>query len=264
MENIVRPNEVDFDKFVYDEPIVSEDDKSDKYIVVKIWYDFSDRRKTESPETLFIKNPSMPLLETSRNELVFGLESSDQLAHFYEQCDQYSINHLKTSGLLRQYKLKDLTYKTIVNETDGPLNYLRFTMTNGKQSTHVYTMDKKIVSHEQQNKLLVKDAHVMSIVEPDAIVIDLQNKTIFTNIVTRQVLITKQKQTKPHKVVLTEFSFVDSDANLQMLSQTSPKKNKTKKVTRFEKVVSSSSSDDTEVISLSSSSQSNASEKSND
>jgi hypothetical protein len=133
-------------------------------------------------------------------------------------------------------------------------------MTNGKQSTHVYTMDKKIVSHEQQNKLLVKDAHVMSIVEPDAIVIDLQNKTIFTNIVTRQVLITKQKQTKPHKVVLTDFSFVDSDTNLQ----TSPKKNKTKKVTRFEKVVSSSSSDDTEVISLSSSSQTNASEKSDD
>jgi hypothetical protein len=118
-------------------------------------------------------------------------------------------------------------------------------------------MDKKIVSQEQQNKLLVKDAHVMTIVEPDAIVIDLQNKTIFTNIVTRQVLITKQKEVKPHKVVLTDFSFVDSDGN----SQTSPKKNKPKKVTRFEKLVSPSSSESADVISLSSGS---ASEKSDD
>lgn len=257
MENILRPTEVEFNKFVYDEAVVSEDDKSDKYIVVKIWYDFTGRKNTESPETLFIKNPSMPLLETSKNELIFGLQATEPLVQFYEQCDQHSINHLKTSGLLRQYKLKDLTYKTIINETDGSLNYLRFTMTNGKQSTHVYTMDKKIISHEQQNKLLVKDAHVMTIVEPDAIVIDLQNKTIFTNIVTRQVLITKQKQVKPHKIVLTDFSFVDSDGN----SQTSPKKIKTKKVTRFEKLVSPSSSESADVISLSSSS---ASEKSDE
>lgn len=221
MENIVKPNSFDFNKLVYDEPMVNGDN-SDKYIIVKLWYDFTDTKDSDSPETVFVKNPSMPLSETSKNELVFELNDTNDLKLFYDTMDQSSINYLKTSGLLKKYKLKDITYKTIVNETNDPnKNMLRLNLSG---TTNVYTLDKKVVSNEQQTKLLVKDAHVMTIVEPDAIIIDVHNKTIFTNMVTRQVLVTKQKQHKPQKIVLSGFSFVDSDNDSPKSVKHKPKK----------------------------------------
>lgn len=214
MNNIFNIEHVNFDKIVYGDPIVVE---KDKYIVIKLWYDFnSQRNKFDSPETFFIRNPEMTISGTMKDELSFNLdETTKKVYDFYTELDQRSIKYIEVNDILKKYNLKGVRYRTIINQhiDDENINFFRTRIINGsKNPTKVFDIYRNILQQEKQNSILQIGSKVKTIIEPDAIVIDLQNKKIFTNIILRQMLVTYAKFLEPKKVELTEYSFIDSDS----------------------------------------------------
>ena len=212
MDNIFRIKDVDFEKIVYGEPVIVE---KNKYISVKLWYDFgSKRNKIDAPETFFVRNPELCISGINKGELSFNLnDTTKELYDFYSKLDVKSISYIESNSILKKYNLKGVTYRTIINQCtdDENLNFFRTRLIGGKSPTKVFDLYRNLIESDRQSKFLEIGNKVKTIVEPDAIVIDLQNKRIFTNIILRQVLVVYARFMEPKKIELSDYSFADSD-----------------------------------------------------
>jgi len=204
MKNILNINNVDVKNIVCAKPV-----KQNQYVIIKLYYNHGS-----SKTSFFIKHSTLQITELSHDEIVFELNSntSKPIVDLYENIDNMLMECIGNSGVLEQYNMKNVDYRTIVNEsntTKATINYLRLKLTDGKSSAIVY--DKVCntpLNNEQKKELFVKNKKVKIIVELNAIVIDTQNNLIYANVIVRQVLI---KEEKLLNVALTECSFVHSD-----------------------------------------------------
>jgi len=201
----VNPQKIVFEDFNL------TDDK--QYVVSKIWY---QENESSQPHTLFIQPTNLKVYEMTKNNDII-LELSDKDHSLFEALDKLSINVAKTSGVIRKYSMKDVKYKTIINEVDfdtpkKQINALRLKIINGDNHTKFFLNDRVPKSIDDVKKLLTRGTEIKVIIELDELIVDLKNNVIFTNVILKQALV---KKMRPLKTELCEYSFVESDCEQQ-------------------------------------------------
>ena len=161
---------------------------------------------------MFIQTSLLKIYDvTKTGDLILSLGDGDCV--IFEKIDNKSVEYVKSSGITKQYNLKNVTYKTIVSEvtTDNSenINAWKLRIMTGENSTKFFINgNKKCLQYESIKDILTKGNCIKVILEVDGIIVDIKNNTILTNVIPRQILIQKMK---PLKTNLIEYSFVDSD-----------------------------------------------------
>jgi hypothetical protein len=206
---VLRQANVNIEKLIYDDFILTD---NKQYAVSKIWY---QKNESSQPHTLYVQPLKLKVYEVTKvGDIILLLSEED--GKLFENIDELSVDIAKSSGVTKKFAMKDVKYKTIVNEIEIELspqkktkiNALRLKIINGSKGTKFYINDRDPKSIEDIKKLLVKDVEVKVILEIDTLIVDLKNNIIFTNIILKQALI---KKMKPLKMELSEYSFIDSD-----------------------------------------------------
>lgn len=202
-------NKMNFNNLFMDEQTTSKD----QIVFIKIWY-YSKGK----PETFLVQTENLPIEDVSNDNIILDLTFSNYL--FFEEWDKFIVSYLKKSGIVKKYQLKNLVYKTIVNELDGTdsINDSEkiYVLKLNKRHTRFYDSNKHILSSENVSKILVRKNIVKCILELNSIVIDLVKEVVVTDVVLKQALIRKPS---PRKIELTDYSFIDSDDELNQKCQ---------------------------------------------
>jgi len=207
---VLKQLDVNPQKIVFEDFNLTDDKQ---YVVSKIWY---QENESSQPHTLFIQPTNLKIYEMMKtNDII--LELSDKDNNLFEALDKLSINVAKTSGVIRKYNMKDVKYKTIINEVDfdttkKQINALRLKIINGDNHTKFFLNDRVPKSIDDIKKLLTRGTEIKVIIELDELIVDLKNNVIFTNVILKQALI---KKMRPLKTALCEYSFVESDCEQQ-------------------------------------------------
>jgi hypothetical protein len=80
-----------------------------------------------------------------------------------------------------------------------------------KRPTRFFLSNSDEITKETTNQIMnsTHNIKIKIIFELDGFIVDLQNKTLYTNIVVRHIRIPNPH--KPHKIELVDYSFIDSD-----------------------------------------------------
>jgi len=203
---ILKHSLVNINKVIFDEMTLTP---SKKYVISKAWY---QENNTCRPVSIFIQTSSLTIYDiTKTGDLVLSLSDNDCV--IFEKLDNKSVEYIKSSGVTKQYNLKNVSYKTIVSEvsTDDSknINALRLRVMMGENPTQFFVNgNKKCLGYDEVKDMLIKGSNIKVIFEVDGVIVDIKNNTLLTNVIPRQILIQKMK---PLKTNLTEYSFVDSD-----------------------------------------------------
>ena len=210
---VLLHSQVNTQKIVYDDFCRTDDSK---YAVSKLWYDDNE---SVPPRALYIQSTEMKLHElTKSNDIVFPINKNDN--DLFDKIDNMSLDYVKNSGIVNKYKLKDVKFKTIVNEIEmtptNKTNVLKLRVSDG---TKFFMGDKTNRSFDDVKKYLTKGLSVIVIIEIDKLVIDTKSNVIATNVVLKQVLL---KKLKPVRIELEEYSFVESDLQSKPIEPIEP------------------------------------------
>lgn len=202
--SVLNHSKVNLSNIIYDDLILTN---NKQYVVSKMWYQY---KESHQPITLHIQTSLLKIYEITKNgDIIVSLgELNDTI---FDKIDQLSLEFIKSNGVTKKFGLKDVKYKTIVNEVEitqkQKINVLRLKIL---EKTQFYVSNKTSQKFADIKKLLIKNVDVKAIIEIDGLVIDINNNIIFTNIILRQILI---KKVKPLKIELSEYSFVNSDSD---------------------------------------------------
>jgi hypothetical protein len=206
-KTVLKQSAVDVNNYVYDELVVSE---NKQYVISKMWY-----KPAKTAMTSFVQTSKLEIFELTKSDELVMVFVESNANEFYEKLDHISLEFAKKSDLIKTFDMKNVQYRTTVNEVqireDQTINMLKLKVLNATKPTAFYfsnTKEKKELKFNDVRELLVPGTEVRLIIEIDALVVDLINNRIFTNLNMRQVCITKRK---PMKLELTEYSFLDSD-----------------------------------------------------
>lgn len=206
-ENLVlRHSNINENKILFDDLVLTP---NKKYVISKMWY---QQNETSRPVSMFIQTSSLKIYETTKTgDIILVLDKND--SSVFEKIDGKSVDFVKSQNVTKNYNLKNVKYKTIVSEVtvgkDENINALKIRVMTGENPTKFFVSgNKKCLSYDNAKSLLANGNNVKIILEIDGIIVDLQNNTILTNVIPRQILIQKLK---PRKCNLSEYSFIDSD-----------------------------------------------------
>ena len=205
MDTVLKYNNVDFSKIIFDEFVMTE---KKEYIVSKMWYQKSD---LDHPKSLHIQTPLLVLDEVTKSDNIV-LNTDNNITSFFDKLDELVLEFLKESGVTKKYGLKNIKFVQIVKEiskvhsVSENNNVLKLKIMN---ATKFFIINNKSsLKYDQVKKMLKPNGKIRTILELDGIVIDIAKNEIFVNVILRQVLVHK---INPLKVELTEYSFILSD-----------------------------------------------------
>lgn len=218
---VFKQSTLDTEKIVFEDFDLTDDEQ---YAVSKIWY---QENNSAQPHTLFIQPENLRVYEiTKNNDIILELLGNNY--EMFEELDKLSVNVVKSSGVIKKYGMKDVKYKTIINELDTDslkkntkkINALRLKIVStNTNNTKFFVGDRLPKSIDDVRKLLTRGTEIKIIIELEELIIDLKNSTIFTNIILKQALI---KKMKPCRAELCEYSFVESDCEKNEQLRVSP------------------------------------------
>lgn len=202
---VLLHSQINTQKIVYEDFCQTDDGK---YAVSKLWYDDNE---SVPPRALYVQSSELKFHElTKSNDIVFPVNKNDN--DLFDKIDNMSLEYVKNSGVVNKYKLKDVKFKTIVNEIEiapkNKTNVFKLRVLEGEKGTKFFMGDKTNRSFDDVKKYLTKGVNVVIIIEIDKLVIDIKANVIATNVVLKQILL---KKLKPIRVELEEYSFVESD-----------------------------------------------------
>lgn len=203
---VLFPSELLEKKYVYGTPVISNDNKLAK---IKVWY-----KKNNVPTNLFIQIGSSTIVEVSDDEIMLDLSSRSCLP--YEQLDQLSVNRVESMDLLKKLNMtgESVSYTAIVHtktlSNGKEIDVLKFKIFNTEQPVHVFDQEKNVINPENYSDVFFVGAKVNVIVEVDSVVINVSEEKLYTNLITRQILVSN---VSPVVTELNEFSFVDEHTN---------------------------------------------------
>lgn len=201
IDTVSKYNDLDFGNIIFDDFTKTH---NDHYMISKIWYQKS------KPISLHVQTSSLKIDDvTKSNNIVLNMEND--MCNFFDKLDELALEHTKSTNIIKKCGLKNITYLQIIKESNdnntGNKNVLKLKIMN---NTKFFMIGDKISQlYNDIKKWITNGCYIKTILEIDGIIIDLQRNEIFINIVLRQVLIQK---TKPLKIELTEYSFVDSES----------------------------------------------------
>lgn len=205
-KHILTCNNVKLQNIVYDDFI-----KNDTYASSKIWY---QETLLEAPKSLLVQSEYLTVDDVTKiNNIILALKETT----FYENLDKLTLEFMQKQNIIKQLKIKNVTYRTIINQIDDDVNtnYLKIKI---QENTQFFLMnEKKILKYDDVKKMLKKGTKVKIIIEFESIIIDLKNSEIFINMTLKQMLIQKLR---PVKIELSEYSFIESESDTASDEQT--------------------------------------------
>lgn len=215
MQNIKTNETLQIDDIYFDKPELEDNTNN---INIKLWYNFNTNPNT-SPntnpnpntlqlETFFIKYKKQVVYEKNETELIFFINDENKI--FFDLLDKKIIQYIQKSKILKKIGLKGMaTYRTIISEADNNNNKVNILRTNFS-NVKMYDKSKTLITNMD---VLVKNTKCDIIVEPFAIVIDVNNKVIYTNIYVRQIVVNQDEIMKPKKIELLDYSLINSETS---------------------------------------------------
>jgi hypothetical protein len=208
IERVLTRKNINSNQIVYDDITFINDNQ---VAVLKMWYQHSNTQM----QSLFYQTEAVQLYSqdfAKTKDLLLLLNGSPE-QNFFEELDKLSINHVKSTGLIKKLALnpKEVKYRTIVNEinTVGNTETIHTTKVKVTDKTKFYVQgNKKSKSFEDVHHILQAGSNVKAIIEIDSLMIDIKSSVIITKLVLHQFRIEK---VIPLKIELNEYSFVDSD-----------------------------------------------------
>lgn len=195
---VVKCNEFNSDKMMFENFVETNEGK---FLVSKIWY--NDNVKSR-PKSLLIQTTNLKVHDNNNDYI--SLKIDDIV--IYNSIDNMVLNKIKKDGIIKKYGLKNPSYKSTVGEAtnDTNLNVLRFNKIN---NTLFFVDTKESKSYDEVKNLISSDSKLKIIFEVDKVVVDIAKNYIFTYV----TLLQAQIKICPHKIELSEYSFVDDDSD---------------------------------------------------
>lgn len=196
--NIQTTLNLNFSKININDPISNE-----QYMVFDISYGKTD--------PLFIYLETSDIIKYNDQEIIFDLNSNLKLKEFFDKIDEVMINYIQANKILKKYSLKNFNYKpinAIYTNKDNTKSDICKLRTDLNSQTHIYTNKDSQIKPEEWMKLVKSKLKGKCIAEFVELVIDKMNKTIFLNIMIRQLKIKKVRTTRVSNL---PYSFVDSE-----------------------------------------------------
>jgi hypothetical protein len=185
-------SEVNIKNIVFDQPQVVSDN-----LIIKILSDASNILTN-----LFIQTNMMRILEVSDKSIICESDSDNK---FYDCLDNHIINFIKKSKIISMYGLKNIKYKTTVNEFyKKSVIVFRYS-----EQTKFYLSDKRQINDITQ--YLKPDNMARIIFEPHSVVVDLKNNEMHTIISMRQIVF---DALPVYNMTLDEYSFTETDKKI--------------------------------------------------
>lgn len=201
-KNIFKLRDIDTSNIIYDDII---EYNNGNFLVSKIWIG------EDEIKSLIVQSSYLKLYKYNETNMI--LIPNEHMINFLESIDELTYNFIHKNEIIKKYKLKNYTYKTLINELNDNDKVLRIRILNDKKPTlfFIASNKQKINQFEIKNRIDKIDC-VKIIFEIDSFIIDTKNKIMFTNIIARHVLLHEIKL-KPIKTELTEYSFLESDSD---------------------------------------------------
>jgi hypothetical protein len=203
MTKVQNFSNVNFKNIIYDDIAKSN---NNRFLVSKMWH-FDN--KTKNIQTLNVQTQYVKIYKLIQSDDLL-LIPDDDIFNFMENLDKLTYNYINDNNLVQKYNLQNYKYKTLIGELENPhMNILRLKIMKEKNPTLFFSSKtKNILNYTNAKNIFPKIDEVKIIIEIDGLIIDTEKKVLTTNIIARQILL-KEKQ--PHKIILTEYSFNDSD-----------------------------------------------------
>lgn len=215
MQSILKYDQVDLSKVVYDEFVESSDKQ---FVVSKIWY---QKDETNRPQTFYVQTQKLKIDELKSGNILAIVDDSS----LYSQLDKKSLEMAKSKNVSKKFGLKGLKYKPMVTEINASedknfdaLLLSTFEGSSTTQSTKFFVgRDKTPKSFEDVRSMLKPGTSLKAILEVDGLTIDTKHNIIYTNVILRQALV---PVVVPLRLELSEYSFIDSDNEEEQLKPT--------------------------------------------
>jgi len=199
-KNVFKYTDVKLKNVIYSESVKT---KNGDYVFSKIWY-----KHNKQVQTLNIQTPYFEIHEVIEDGNSLILLPESQLEAFFESLDELTINFIKSNNLITKYGLRNLSYKTTINDLDG-LSVFKAKIVNKQRPPHFYlAKNKQRIDHNNVDGVFENANRVKLILEIDGLIIDFAKKIMYTNVVVRQVLIS---EIEPKRIELETNSFIESD-----------------------------------------------------
>jgi hypothetical protein len=215
MQSILKYDQVDLSKVVYDEFVESSDKQ---FVVSKMWY---QKDETSRPQTFYVQTQKLKIDELNPGNILAIVDNSS----LYSQLDKKSLDVAKSKNVSKKFGLKGLKYKPMVTEINASedknfdaLSLSIFGGSSGTPPTKFFVgTDKSAKSFEDVKSMLKLGTSLKAILEVDGLTIDTKHNIIYTNVILRQVLV---PVVLPLRLELPEYSFIDSDNEEEQLKPT--------------------------------------------
>lgn len=202
---ITKYNDVKIQNIMYDEFVLANDGK---HVVSKIWYKDTNLNQAH---TFYIQTHNLKIYEIPNNkngDLLLVLDNNE----LFENIDKRSVEEIKTKGVHKKYGLVKPIYKSSINSpinstaNNNTIEVLRLKVGN----CNFFYKDKspKKITDVLQSNLLQKGSYVRVIIEIGMVMMNIEQKIIFTNLILKQAQILPLM---PKVIDITEYSFVDDE-----------------------------------------------------
>lgn len=185
-------------------------DDSGEYIVYELSY-------SNEIDPVFVYIEDLNILKFNDNVLTFDLRNKNNTTDFFNSFDKKIIELLDSINVVKRHNLKNLSYKSLINEMRSRSNELfdvvKLNISNDEQfRTVIYDRDKQIVNKDEY-PYIFNNSCAKSILEIMAIIIKPKDKSIFLSSAIRQM---KVQKLRPQRVTISEYSFADSEKPVEI------------------------------------------------
>ena len=166
---------------------------------------------TESEPILF-QLEDLNVISYKNNDITLNLKDKNNIRNFFNEVDESIVKLLKDTGVLKMFNIKGITYKSLLNEVEdkiAPYDVLRVKILNN--GTNLFDQQKNTIQLINLEKIFTKGSSVKSIMRLDSVIINKELKTISPTLILLQGRVKKNKLPKPMKVILQEYSIIDTE-----------------------------------------------------
>jgi hypothetical protein len=166
---------------------------------------------TESEPILF-QLEDLNVISYKNNNITLNLKDKNNIRNFFNEIDESIVKLLKDTGVLKIFNIKGITYKSLLNEVEdkiAPYDVLRVKILD--DGTNLFDQQKNTIQLINLEKIFTKGSSVKSILRLDSVIINKELKTISPTLILLQGRVKKNKLPKPIKIVLQEYSIIDTE-----------------------------------------------------
>ncbi len=208
---IFKISEVDLQNIIYTHPF-----QQDGSTVIRMY--FKPENTTQKNIPILIEIPELLLCDNydGGDNIILPLYSlnddkTNDVVNFFNALDNQIISDLKTNVKKWCPKLKNMSYKAVVNEADDIEIFkngaIKFRINESEFKTSFYDKQRNVIETSQLNKALTQGNYLKSIIELKAIHVN-PNNDIALIFRTHQIKVIPPNY---EKINLNSYSFYDSD-----------------------------------------------------